>query len=1196
MRLVIDLQAAQAGSRLRGIGRYARNLALAMARNARDHDIVLLLCGRFPDEAAELRDAFDGLARVRLFHPPAAISGADSSAVDRRAAAERIRAEVVASLAPDLLHVSNVFEGAYDDLCTGWPAGLTAPPMAITLYDLIPLIHRQEFLEGHWKTRGIVGWYLERLCQLRDATTLLAISRSSRDEAIGHLGFRPERVTAIGAGIDARFCPQQLNPASRGGLLARYGLGERFVLTIGTGDPHDGRKNEEGLIAAWGRLPSAVRKQHCLGIVGQRDRSALDRAMTSAGLVPGEVVVIPYVAEADLPPLYSACSLFVFPSLHEGFGLPVAEAMACGAPVIASATSSLPEVVGRADALFDPQDPQAIADAIARVLADDAHRAELTQYGVRRGAAMFSWDTVASTAWDALETVHAAIPAGGQWHVAGRPRRALLLPGLRPSEAAEPSFVAAVVGLAAGHALAIDDGALAGVPDLAAVASPVPADRLAARPSLEIAAEVPLTPEALADFAAMLPVPALLCLRAGGGAAGDALTEALARALHGAGGWPAVTGVPEAWVVALLAHPSLRRVAAIATPDRDLAAMLARNGSPEPIALPSLMPAPHQGPAARHLLGVPEGAVLVVCADRGGDAARRSALLAAWAEIRDAAFGAGALLVFVANVAPAAAAEPGVLHQLPHAITPLDAFAGADAALLLGRSMDPDWPWMRTAALSAGPAPLAADAAADVGEASILIPPDAGAPTFAAVFRALADRCAELARLGGEAGLAARLAIRGRRVAAAWHAAMARQTAGVAATAPAVGQAIATANPGARLPEVAAAVARSLPPTRSSRFWIDISHFARHDAGSGIQRVQHEVARHLLRATDAPLVDLVRFEAGRMRFASDTAGPLVGANGLGMDGVPVDALPGDTLLLLDIDPLAATPEWHAIRDLSLGGVRIVTCVYDILPMLRPDWFPVGAAEKVSNWYRTAMSLSDGVACISRSVADEVVGYLAEGHVTRARPLEISWFHLAPDFPAPDDHLPEQVAALTGPRFLMVGTIEPRKGHRQALAAFELLWRQGLDLSLVIIGRNGWGMDGFGERIEQHPEVGRRLLWLGHVPDGQLATLYRSVDALLAVSEAEGFGLPLVEAAAAGTPLIARDIPVFREIAGEHADWFHGTEPAALAAVLRGWLERKAAGESPPDARGISLLSWAESARQLRDAALGQRPYRTYKPS
>ena len=107
------------------------------------------------------------------------------------------------------------------------------------------------------------------------------------------------------------------------------------------------------------------------------DEAALRRTAAELDVPAGNFVVIPFVREGDLNALYSSCALFVFPSLHEGFGLPVAEAMACGAPAIASNTTSLPEVVGRADATFDPNDPAAIAACMRKVLENPALRADL---------------------------------------------------------------------------------------------------------------------------------------------------------------------------------------------------------------------------------------------------------------------------------------------------------------------------------------------------------------------------------------------------------------------------------------------------------------------------------------------------------------------------------------------------------------------------------------------------------------------------------------------------------------------------------------------------------------------------------------------------------------------------------------------------------------------------------------------------
>ena len=140
-----------------------------------------------------------------------------------------------------------------------------------------------------------------------------------------------------------------------------------------------------------------------------------------------------------------------------------------------------------------------------------------------------------------------------------------------------------------------------------------------------------------------------------------------------------------------------------------------------------------------------------------------------------------------------------------------------------------------------------------------------------------------------------------------------------------------------------------------------------------------------------------------------------------------------------------------------------------------------------------------------------------------------------------------------PSFLMVGTVEPRKGHTQALAAFEKLWEQGLDANLVIVGNQGWNMESLADRLRHHPEQGKRLFWLEGISDEYLEKIYAASTCLIAASEGEGFGLPLIEAAQHKLPIIARDIPVFREVAGEHAHYFNGLEPQVLADAIKHWL-------------------------------------------
>jgi glycosyltransferase involved in cell wall biosynthesis len=172
--------------------------------------------------------------------------------------------------------------------------------------------------------------------------------------------------------------------------------------------------------------------------------------------------------------------------------------------------------------------------------------------------------------------------------------------------------------------------------------------------------------------------------------------------------------------------------------------------------------------------------------------------------------------------------------------------------------------------------------------------------------------------------------------------------------------------------------------------------------------------------------------------------------------------------------------------------------------------------------------------------------------------------------------------------LMVGTLEPRKMHAQALDAFELLWQRGVEVNLVIVGKLGWNVEGLAERLRGHPHRGRLLHWPERAGDELLLALYRDATALLAASAGEGFGLPLIEAAQHGLPVIARDLPVFREVGGDHAWYFEAGDAAALADALERWLDLHAQGMAPASA-GMPCLTWAESARAFLDCIDGNLP-------
>ncbi len=422
MRIVIDLQACQSsGSRTRGIGRYSLALAQAMVRNAGSHEIFLLMNGMFADTIAPLREQFAGLVpheQMRVWHTAGPVRELDPENHWRCRAGEILREQAIAELRPDFVHVTSLFEGLVDNAVASVGASGEQQATAVTLYDLIPLIYQQTYLPNP----HIRDWYFRKLQALKSADLSLAISESSRQEAIHWLHMPPENVVNISSAVDDRFHVATHAPQVISALRTRYGLTRPFVMYTG-GIDH--RKNIDALIRAFGALPGALRQRFQLAIVcsvNPSEREIYLRIADLAGLTRDDVVFTGFVPDADLPVLYNICELFVFPSWHEGFGLPALEAMACGAPVIGANTSSLPEVIGLAEAMFDPRDDQAITASMVHALSDAAFREHLRTHGLAQ-AKKFSWDASARVALAAIESSHARNHHARLVNVAALPRK-----------------------------------------------------------------------------------------------------------------------------------------------------------------------------------------------------------------------------------------------------------------------------------------------------------------------------------------------------------------------------------------------------------------------------------------------------------------------------------------------------------------------------------------------------------------------------------------------------------------------------------------------------------------------------------------------------------------------------------------------------------------------------------------------------
>lgn len=830
MRIVIDMQGAQTGSRYRGIGRYTMALALAMVKNGGDHEFLLALNGFFPETIDSIRDAFDGLLppeNIKVWHSVGPVHALDQANDVRKDIAELIREEFLASLNPDIVHITSLMEGFGDNAVHSIGRAPFKVPCAVTFYDLIPLIQSEVYLKPNPDFERL---YREKITHLNRADLLLAISESSRQEALQYLSFSEKQVVNISAAVDDIFTPLSYTYAETEALNDKFRITRPYLMYSGATDD---RKNHLGLISAYALLPITFRHEHQLVLVGglpDDHRYRFEQHIVRCGLSLDEVIITGRVTDDELVQFYNQCKLYVFASQHEGFGLPVLEAMSCGAAAIGSNTTSVPEVIGNPEALFDPYSERAIAEKILQILGDPKLHQQLKENGVVQ-ARNFTWDISAQRTLRAFERWHCEHASYDVDHkITSSQRRTWLL------------------------------------------------------------------------------------------------------------GQISSNGVA-------MAETELKRVA-------------------QCVAM-------HTSSTTRQLL-------------------------------------------------------------------------------------------------------------------------------------------------------------------------------------------------------------------------VDVSEMVQRDSRTGVQRVVRSILRELLLNPPAGYVVEPVFATSDefgYRYARSYTRQFKGDEGVDEDNSYIDFAQGDIFLGLDMQHGVQVKQATFYRHLRREGIKVFFVLYDLLPLLKPDFFPTGTFTDHERWVKLSRYM-DGFFCISKTVAEELDAWLIEHGEARVRKLMIDWFHIGADIENsnPSYGLPDSAATALKlisehKSFLQVGTLEPRKGQAQTLSAFEKLWSEGSEAALVIIGKRGWNVDELASRIETHPMLDKKLFWLEAISDEYLEKVYSVCTCLIAASEGEGFGLPLIEAAQHGIPIIARNLPVFNEVAGEYAFYFDGHTADSLASALLEWsaLYDK---NIHPDSSKIPWLTWRESVGSL----------------
>ena len=262
------------------------------------------------------------------------------------------------------------------------------------------------------------------------------------------------------------------------------------------------------------------------------------------------------------------------------------------------------------------------------------------------------------------------------------------------------------------------------------------------------------------------------------------------------------------------------------------------------------------------------------------------------------------------------------------------------------------------------------------------------------------------------------------------------------------------------------------------------------------------------------------------------------------------------------------------------GIKTYAVVYDILPLKMPQYFEKRTSRGFSAYIKEIVNNYDGILCDSRCVADDVINYCKKHGVSIKNQVQVGYFPLGQNsFSTQMNHqISSEIIRFFEKNtdvYLMLGTIEPRKGHSLVLDAFESMWAEGKEMSLCIIGHIGWNMKSFMKRVKTHSEKGWRLEFFEAVNDSEVAYAYQHAKCLIQASAGEGFGLPLIEAGKYNLPVLCSDLEVFHEVAGGNVNYFERTTDALIKKI-----DEFEHGQAVYESSRISGYSWTQAADKV----------------
>lgn len=382
--------------------------------------------------------------------------------------------------------------------------------------------------------------------------------------------------------------------------------------------------------------------------------------------------------------------------------------------------------------------------------------------------------------------------------------------------------------------------------------------------------------------------------------------------------------------------------------------------------------------------------------------------------------------------------------------------------------------------------------------------------------------------------------------------------------------------------------------------YVDVSVFSKYDAGTGIQRVVREIIFGLTSCKNISY-DVVLVAAEKHGSYQTTNIKNINLNlNQQLSSKSINPKYGDIFLGLDLTTGILPKHYAELLRWKRTGVSIQIVIYDLLPVLCTDWFNKSATKTFKAWLKTIAIFADRFHCISKTVNTELVEWFKSKYKITLERESTCVFPLGsnlqrtvepnakePKKPVADARVFISILKFVSEKSttLMVGTVEPRKGHAEVLAAFNELWEQGSQEQLLIVGKPGWKTRELQNYLiaksakKDNDKIQPKLMWLQDADDEILVQLYKSVTGVVAASKGEGYGLPLIEAAFFDKPILARDIPVFREVGLGNITFFPEANQSTLSSkTLKNWLESNSCGSRRE--KTADIPNWDNATKTL----------------